>query len=113
MSKTQTYLQERKRKSQSQPPEKRGKEKFQFFSTSKYENLIPGSQDNKQSEHEQCDDDIRKVTDVKKGRNLNGRENFQSNFPKDLDKLTLQNISETKNVFKPKTNQRPFLQTLE
>merc|ERR1719206_1589731 len=31
MSKTQTYLKERKRRSQSQPPEKRGKKKFEFL----------------------------------------------------------------------------------
>ena len=34
LSKTQTYLQERKRRSQSQPPQKR--EKFEFLSTSNY-----------------------------------------------------------------------------
>ena len=36
LSKTQTYLQEKKRRSQSQPPEKRVKQKFEFLSTSNY-----------------------------------------------------------------------------
>ena len=34
LSKTETYFQERKRRSKSQPPEKRGKNKFEFLFTS-------------------------------------------------------------------------------
>jgi hypothetical protein len=39
LSKTDTYLQERKRRSKSQPPEKRVKQKFEFLSTSCFSSL--------------------------------------------------------------------------
>ena len=37
LSKTQTYLQEKRKRSQSQPPEKNVRQKLEFLSTSNYE----------------------------------------------------------------------------
>ena len=75
LSKTQTYLQERKRRSQSQPPEKRGKQKFDFLSTSNHLPQPKEKNKGKSSQQDYFQTQI-KENECDKIRNVIKRENM-------------------------------------
>ena len=126
LCKTEKYLQERKRRSQSQPSEKREKKKFEFLSTSSYDAKQAGdTKDNKASEY-QSSDVNKKGNTVLKENDADNRSHLESNFKDSCDNLVFTRRSdihiERKMVLKPKGyqvldiyklhNVRPFLQTL-
>jgi len=117
MSKTQTYLKERKRRSQSQPPEKRGKKKFEFLSTSNYEIKVSDTKDNKEVANKESEVNV-KAKEVRKTRTTNSRESTNRNHCHELALNTKTIVSQgkllqnTRNCHELKIQtSRPFLQT--
>jgi len=117
MSKTQTYLKERKRRSQSQPPEKRGKKKFEFLSTSNYEIKVSDTKDNKEVANKESEVNV-KAKEVRKTRITNSRESTNRNHCHELALNTKTIVSQgkllqnTRNCHELKIQtSRPFLQT--
>jgi hypothetical protein len=85
LSKTQTYLQERRKRSQSQPPEKRVNQKFEFLSTFNYSSMSRDKTiDSKPSANNECNRE-RKVKEAQKTTILNPRENMDNTINKYCD----------------------------
>ena len=125
LCKTEKYLQERKRRSQSQPAEKREKLKFEFLSTSGYDaQQADDIKDKKVSEYQASD--VNKKMNTVQGNNCSDiRRHLESNFINYCNLIfnRTSDIHNERQVFlKPKgyhvhemyklQNVRPFLQTL-
>jgi len=118
MSKTQTYLKERKRRSQSQPPEKRGKKKFEFLSTSNYEIKVSDTKDNKEVANKESEVNV-KAREVHITRAPTTRESTNRNHCHELAMNTKTIVSSQVKLLQNARNchelklqtSRPFLQT--